>query len=307
MAILNATPDSFSDGGRFANASERFKVDVAAVVEAGRKALRDGATILDVGGESTRPGCDPVDEAEELRRVVPVVKALKEELNAIVSIDTYRPAVAAATLEVGAELVNDIAAGRYVGTQSRFADEAETGYPEEMAEVVAKYGAGVALMHMRGVPKTMQASDPVYPAGVTPEVYAFLQRRRDAFLNAGVALDRIALDPGFGFGKTFEQNWELLRETYKLHELGCPLLVGDSRKRFLVETARRYNESRGIEADPDVDPTAIETRDLATAATTCFMARQGAQLIRVHNVARSAFMLELARRAGELDQWNAAR
>lgn len=304
MAILNATPDSFSDGGRFAGDSKNFSVDVPAVVAAGRKALRDGAVILDVGGESTRPGGDPVDEAEELRRVIPVVKALKEELNAIVSIDTYRPSVADAALEAGAEIVNDIAAGRYLLSQQRFAGENETGFPEEMAEVVAKHNAAAAIMHMRGVPKTMQAKDPVYPNGVMNEVYAFLQRRRDAFLNAGVSLEQLAVDPGFGFGKTFEQNWELLRETYKLHELGTPLLVGDSRKRFLVESAKRYNESRGREADADVDPVAIDTRDFATSATTTFMARQCAQVIRVHNVARSAFMLELARRAGELDAWN---
>lgn len=299
MGILNATPDSFSDGGRFAKKSSRFDVDLNALVDAGRKLTRDGAEILDVGGESTRPGSEPVDEAEELRRVVPAIRALKETLGVPISVDTYRPAVADAALESGAEIVNDVAAGRYVGSQKRFANEDEEGFPEETAEIVSRRGAAVVLMHMRGVPKTMQEGTPTYPDGVTNEVCAFLSRRRDRFLERGVPLEKIAFDPGLGFGKTFEQNWELLKNVNKLHELGGVLLVGDSRKRFLAETARRFNEARGAKPDDDVDPDALRTRDFATVATTVALARKGVQIARVHNVALSAFALDLARRSGD--------
>lgn len=302
MAILNATPDSFSDGGRFSSSlstGSSFSVDVESVVATGERALRSGATILDVGGESTRPGCDPVSEEEELRRVVPVVRALKERLNAIVSIDTYRPSVADAALESGAEIINDIAAGRYIASEERFALEEETGFREEMAEVARKHGAAVGLMHMRGVPKTMQAGDPVYPRGVVEEVFEFLARRRDAFIAQGVPLEQLSFDPGFGFGKTFEQNWELTKRLEELHELGGPLFVGNSRKRFLMAAAEQFNASRGLDDAPELEPTAISTRDFATAATTFFMAQSGAQIIRVHNVAQSAFMLDLAERAGK--------
>ena len=146
----------------------------------------------------------------------------------------------------------------------------------------------------------MQDGTPEYPNGVTNEVCAFLARRRDRFLDAGVPLERIAFDPGLGFGKTFEQNWELLRNVDKLRELGGITLVGDSRKRFLAETARRFNSARKAEPDADVDPDARQTRDFATAATTVALARKGVQIVRVHNVAISAFALDLARRSGEL-------
>ncbi|MBP5621877.1 MAG: dihydropteroate synthase [Thermoguttaceae bacterium] len=303
MGILNATPDSFSDGGRFAKKSDRFDVDLDALVDAGRKLVRDGAGILDVGGESTRPGSDPVDEAEELRRVVPAIRALKAALDVPISVDTYRPAVADAALESGADIVNDVAAGRYIGSQKRFAQEDEEDFPEETAEVAKRRGAAVVLMHMRGVPKTMQERTPEYPNGVVNEVCAFLARRRDRFLEQGVPIEKIAFDPGLGFGKTFEQNWELLKNVDKLHELGGVLLVGDSRKRFLAETARRFNESREAPPDDDVDPDAIRTRDFATVATTVALARKGVQIARVHNVALSAFALDLARRSGELATW----
>ena len=209
MGILNVTPDSFSDGGRFAKASSRFDVDLDALADAARKLVRDGAGILDVGGESTRPGSAPVDEAEELRRVAPAIAALKRAVDVPISVDTYRAAVADAALEAGAEIVNDVAAGRYISSQKRFAAEDEEGFPEEIAEVARRRGAAVVLMHMRGTPQTMQEGTPVYPQGVTNEVCAFLARRRDRFLGAGVPLESIAFDPGLGFGKTFEQNWDL--------------------------------------------------------------------------------------------------
>ena len=282
MGILNVTPDSFSDGGRFAKASSRFDVDLDALADAARKLVRDGAGILDVGGESTRPGSAPVDEAEELRRVAPAIAALKRAVDVPISVDTYRAAVADAALEAGAEIINDVAAGRYISSQKRFAAEDEEGFPEEIAEVARRRGAAVVLMHMRGTPQTMQDGTPEYPNGVTNEVCAFLARRRDRFLDAGVPLERIAFDPGLGFGKTFEQNWELLRNVDKLRELGGITLVGDSRKRFLAETARRFNSARKAEPDADFDHDARQTRDFATAATT------------------SAFALDLARRSGEL-------
>ena len=300
MGILNVTPDSFSDGGRFAKASSRFDVDLDALADAARKLVRDGAGILDVGGESTRPGSAPVDEAEELRRVAPAIAALKRAVDVPISVDTYRAAVADAALEAGAEIINDVAAGRYISSQKRFAAEDEEGFPEEIAEVARRRGAAVVLMHMRGTPQTMQEGTPVYPQGVTNEVCAFLARRRDRFIDAGVPLESIAFDPGLGFGKTFEQNWELLRNVDKLRELGGITLVGDSRKRFLAETARRFNSAREAEPDADVDPDARQTRDFATAATTVALARKGVQVVRVHNVAISAFALDLARRSGEL-------
>lgn len=300
MGILNVTPDSFSDGGRFAKASSRFDVDLDALADAARRLVRDGAGILDVGGESTRPGSAPVDEAEELRRVAPAIAALKRAVDVPISVDTYRAAVADAALEAGAEIVNDVAAGRYISSQKRFAAEDEEGFPEEVAEVARRHNAAVVLMHMRGTPQTMQEGTPVYPQGVTNEVCAFLARRRDRFLDAGVPLEKIAFDPGLGFGKTFEQNWELLRNVDKLRELGGITLVGDSRKRFLAETARRFNSAREAEPDADVDPDARRTRDFATAATTVALARKGVQIVRVHNVALSAFALDLAQRSGEL-------
>lgn len=297
MGIVNATPDSFSDGGSYAAPGPGFNVDLDALVDAGQKMLRDGAALLDVGGESTRPGAEPVDEAEELRRVIPAIKALKERLGAILSVDTYRPSVAEEALDAGAEIVNDIAAGRYISSENRFAEENEEGFREEIAEIAARRKAAVVLMHMRGTPKTMQVGEPTYERGVVAETFEFLQRRRDAFLNAGVELEQIAFDPGFGFGKTFEQNWTLMRELSTFSELGGVLFVGDSRKRFLAESAMRFNDERDAGV---LNPNSVGTRDFATALTSAFMARQGAQIIRVHNVAATRFALDLADRAREL-------
>lgn len=296
MAILNVTPDSFSDGGRFnTNSADAFDIDVDAVVEAARNAIRDGAEILDVGGESTKPGAEPVDEAEETRRVVPVVQALARTFDVPISIDTRRPCVADAALEVGASIVNDVAAGRYIDSQRRLADETESGFPEEMAEVVARRGASVVIMHMRGIPKTMQAATPEYPGGVVDEILAFLKRRRDAFVAVGVAPERIAFDPGLGFGKTFDQNWSLIANLERFRELGGPVLLGFSRKTFLRETARRYNEGRGLTDEaalPDV-----ATLDQETATLSALVAARGVEILRVHNVRQTALALEIARRS----------
>ena len=296
MAILNVTPDSFSDGGRFdSNRADAFEIDVDAVVDAARSVIRDGAGILDVGGESTKPGADPVDEAEETRRVVPVVRALAKTFDVPISVDTRRPCVADAALEAGASIVNDVAAGRYIDSQRRLAEESESGFPEEMVEVVARRGASVVVMHMRGVPKTMQAAPPEYPGGVVEEILAFLERRRDAFVAAGVAPKKIAFDPGLGFGKTFDQNWSIVANLERFHALGGPLLLGFSRKTFLRETTRRYNETRGL-----TDETAlpdVATLDQATATLAALVAPRGVEILRVHNVRQTALALEIARRS----------
>lgn len=303
VGIINATPDSFSDGGQFAvDANAPFRVDLNAVVDKARSLVRDGATMLDVGGESTRPGSEPIGEAEEIRRVVPVVKALTEALSIPVSVDTYRPAVADAALEAGAEIVNDVSAGRYIASQDRFADENETDFPEEMADVVRRRGAAVVLTHMRGTPRTMQIA-PRYDLGVFEETFDHLRRRRDRFVELGVAAARIALDPGVGFGKTFEQNWELIRRAAEFCALSQPLYYGCSRKRFLTETMRRAAAERPAETSPTpateryyepFEPESVSERDVATAATTLLLAERGVRIFRVHNVFRNAVALKFA-------------
>jgi len=291
MGILNATPDSFSDGGRFRarNESALFEVDIRAVVEAGRRLVQEGAAILDVGGESTRPGSEPVSEAEELRRVVPTVAALVRNVDVPVSIDTYRPGVADAALEVGAEIVNDVAAGRFIGAENRFASEEETDFPEELAEVARRRGASVVLTAARGIPKGLK--EETYGSNVVEEVLEFLKRRRDRFVELGVPLERLAFDPGIGFGKTTDQNWLLIREAKRFHELGGVVLFGCSRKRFLVETARKSAESSGIPFEDS-----LEARDSATSATTRLLTFR-ADVLRVHNVALNAEAIEQALRA----------
>ncbi|MBR4834858.1 MAG: dihydropteroate synthase [Thermoguttaceae bacterium] len=303
VGIINATPDSFSDGGQFAvDANALFRVDLNAVVDKARQLVRDGARMLDVGGESTRPGSEPVGEAEEIRRVVPVVKALTEAFSVPISIDTYRPAVADAALEAGAEIVNDISGGRYIASQNRFADENETNFPEEMASVVRRREAAVVLTHMRGTPRTMQIS-PRYDLGVFNEVFEHLRRRRDRFVEIGVEREKIALDPGVGFGKTFEQNWELIRRAAEFSALSQPLYYGCSRKRFLTETLRRADADRQTETPltdetnrryESFEPESVVERDVATAATTLFLAERGVRIFRVHNVFRNAVALKFA-------------
>lgn len=243
LGILNVTPDSFSDGGRLAT------VDDAVRAAAG---LREGgADVLDVGGESTRPGAATPDEATELGRVVPVVARLAAEVGLPVSVDTRRSRVAAAALDAGAEIVNDISA---------------LAHDPAMAALVAARGAGVVLMHMRGTPQTMDAE--ARYADVALDVAAELAARRDAACAAGIAREAIVLDPGFGFAKTVEQNYALMNRLETLTALGQPVLVGPSRKRFLgAATGRPVHE-----------------RDPATAAA-CVAARlRGARLFRVHDV-----------------------
>jgi dihydropteroate synthase len=244
MGVINVTPDSFSDGGRYLDPQE--------ALAHGARLESEGALILDVGGESTRPGAEAVPAQVELRRVLPVVDGLRELTEARISIDTSKAEVAEAALKAGATLVNDVTALR--------------GDPR-MAEVVAKAGADCCLMHMLGNPRTMQR-DPRYD-DVVAEVKAFLEERLAFAVAAGIAEERILLDPGIGFGKTAEHNLELLARLDELVELGRPLVIGTSNKSFLGRITGRPVEQR-----------------LAGTIATCVVAyERGARVFRVHEVA----------------------
>ena len=252
MAVVNVTPDSFSDGG------ELLDPDVA--VRHGLRQLQAGADLLDVGGESTRPGAARVPVEEELRRVLPVVRGLAQA-GAVVSVDTTRAAVAEAALEAGAQLVNDVSGG--------LADPA-------MLPLVASAEVPYVVMHWRGHSDRMQ--DLARYDDVVADVRAELQQRLDAADTAGVDLQRVLVDPGLGFAKTAEHGWALLRRLPDLAALGCPLLVGASRKAFLG----------ALLADPDGTPRPAKERDAATAAVTVLAAQAGAWAVRVHDAAASA-------------------
>ena len=244
MGVINVTPDSFSDGGVFN--------DAATAIAHGLRLAEEGAEILDVGGESTRPGSGAVPRDEELRRVLPVIEGLAGRTPAALSIDTSKADVARAALEAGAEIINDVTALRGDG---------------EMARVGADSGAGVVLMHMRGTPRTMQ-KDPHYDA-VARDVAGFLRERLEAARAAGIARDRLAVDPGIGFGKTAEHNLELIASLGTIAGLGCPVVLGVSRKSFLAAAA----------GCPDV-----ADRDAPTVALTGLGRELGARIFRVHAV-----------------------
>jgi len=257
MGIINVTPDSFSDGGRY--------FDPGAAVAHGLELAAQGADLLDVGGESTRPYAQPVDAQEELRRVVPVVKGLCAQCDTPVSIDTSKSLVAQAALDAGAEIINDV-----TGL------EGDPG----MVSLAVRTGAAVCAMHMCGSPQTMQ-DDPTYE-DVVEEVFAYLRGRRDALMAAGVPQDRIALDPGIGFGKRTEHNVQLLSHAVRLHALGCPVLVGHSRKGFI----------RRVLDEPDADPLP------GTIGVALALARQGVQVLRVHDVGQVRHALLLFEACG---------
>ncbi|HSC90967.1 MAG TPA: dihydropteroate synthase [Gaiellaceae bacterium] len=254
MGIVNVTPDSFSDGG--------VNLDPRIAAEAARRQLAEGAAIVDVGGESTRPGAEPVAAADELGRVVPVLEALAGEVP--VSIDTAKAEVARRAVELGAELVNDVTALR--------------GDPA-MAGTVAETGAFLCLVHMRGEPRTMQR-DPRYD-DVASEVAAFLEERLAAAVAAGIAEERICLDPGIGFGKTVEQNFELVRRLDVLLALGRPVVVGFSRKRSLGRLLG--------------DPGATTGPLAASVAAAVAAYERGASVLRVHDVRETVEALAVAR------------
>ena len=247
MGVVNVTPDSFSDGGKFR--------DPGKAVDHALELAAQGAEILDIGGESTRPGATPVSEGEELGRVLPVIEQLVERVKVPISIDTMKPAVAHAALEAGASLVNDVAANRS---------------PDDMWRVVAEFDAGYVIMHMQGTPQTMQLN-PTY-VDVTYEVGEFFKDRLAHLNRAGVSSDHVVLDVGLGFGKSLEHNLQLLAELESFTKLKRPLLLGASRKSFIgrlhsVQTAERLPGS---------------------LACACLAVEAGVQIIRTHDVAETA-------------------
>lgn len=249
MGIVNVTPDSFSDGGRH--------VGVEAAVAHGLRLVAEGADLLDVGGESTRPFSTAVAVEEEWRRVGEVVRRLAVEAGVPVSIDTSKATVAARAIEAGAEIINDVTG--------------LTGDPE-MLRVAVQSAAGVCAMHMQGTPQTMQI-DPRYD-DVVAEIHAYLAERRDALVAAGIPLTRICLDPGIGFGKTHAHNLELMAHAGRFLGLGVPILVGHSRKGFLGKVLERSLGRPATDAE----------RDAATAGAACSLAAAGVQIVRVHAV-----------------------
>jgi dihydropteroate synthase len=252
MGILNVTPDSFSDGGQY--------FDLASAIAQGQKLVAEGADILDIGGQSTRPGATIVPLAEELRRVIPVVKALAPIVNVPISIDTTRSVVAAEALAAGATWVNDVSGG--------------TDDPE-LLPVVARSGATVVLMHRRGNPQTMQSLTDY--EDLVGEVHEFLARQRDKAQQLGIT--QIILDPGIGFAKNTEQNLTLLRELSRFRDLNCPLLVGPSRKSFIGHILNQ--------PDP-------QQRVWGTAAACCAAIAHGADIVRVHDVAAIRQVVQVA-------------
>jgi dihydropteroate synthase len=252
MGILNVTPDSFSDGGLYLQPEQALKH--------AETLLAEGADLIDVGGQSSRPGAAPVPTAVEHERVVPVVRDIVQRFNALVSVDTYRASVAAAALDAGAVLINDISALRF---------------DAQMAPLIARRGASVVLMHMQGTPQTMQCA-PTY-RHVVDEVYSFLAERLHWAMQAGITRQRIVLDPGFGFGKTIQHNLDLLRGLEHLRALGQPLLAGTSRKSFLGRLLQRQ----------------VWDRLGGTLATAVYAALHGARIVRVHDVGPTAQAVRL--------------
>lgn len=256
MGILNVTPDSFSDGGALYT---RSALSVDHALRRAAEMVAAGATVIDVGGESTRPGAAPVSVDEELARVVPVVERLTAELDVVVSVDTSSPEVIAAAAYAGAGLINDV---RALGRPGALSAAAATGLP-------------VCLMHMQGSPATMQDA-PTYD-DVLEEVCAFLAHRIQDCEAAGIAKERLILDPGFGFGKTVEHNLRLLNNLDRLHALGCPLLIGTSRKSMIDHVLHRP----------------VEQRLAGSLATVALAVMQGAQIIRVHDVAETVDVVRM--------------
>jgi dihydropteroate synthase len=244
MGIINVTPDSFSDGGRFDSPEK--------AIEEGIRMAEDGADILDIGGESTRPGSDPVSPEEEMRRVIPVIRALAVRIGIPLSVDTMKASVAREALAEGAEIVNDVSA---------------MGFDKSMAKVVADAGAAIALMHMRGMPKSMQVGDLAYHS-LRGEIIAYLRERIERAGNMGIDPTQIIVDPGIGFGKTAEDNLRLIRYLREFRILGRPILVGASRKAFIGQITGGTPLERGE----------------GTAAAVTAAILNGGQVIRVHDV-----------------------
>ncbi|MEZ7602442.1 dihydropteroate synthase [Streptococcus sp. 27098_8_91] len=282
--IINVTPDSFSDGGKF------FAVEEA--LKQARKLIAEGATILDIGGESTRPGSSYVEIEEEIQRVVPVIKAIRKESDVLISIDTWKSQVAEVALAAGANLVNDI-----------------TGLmgDEKMAEVVARAGAQVVIMFNPVMARPQHPSSLIFPhfgfnqaftkedladfeqLSVEELMTAFFDRALARAEKAGIFKDKIMLDPGIGFGLTKKENLLLLRDLDKLHQKGYPIFLGVSRKRFVINIL----EENGFEVNPDTE-VGFCNRDIASAHVTSIAARQGVEVVRVHDVASHKMAVEIA-------------
>ena len=282
--IINVTPDSFSDGGQF------FAVEEA--LKQARKLIAEGATILDIGGESTRPGSSYVEIEEEIQRVVPVIKAIRKESDVLISIDTWKSQVAEVALAAGANLVNDI-----------------TGLmgDEKMAEVVARAGAQVVIMFNPVMARPQHPSSLIFPhfgfnqaftkedladfeqLSVEELMTAFFDRALARAEKAGIFKDKIMLDPGIGFGLTKKENLLLLRDLDKLHQKGYPIFLGVSRKRFVINIL----EENGFEVNPDTE-VGFCNRDIASAHVTSIAARQGVEVVRVHDVASHKMAVEIA-------------
>jgi dihydropteroate synthase len=253
MGIINTTPDSFSDGGRFLSAE--------AVVARAGEMIEAGVDIIDIGGESTRPFAEPVTPEEELQRVIPAIRAIRRHFQVPISIDTTKAVVARAALEEGADLINDVSSFRFDPQMITFARES---------------GAPVIIMHMKGTPRNMQ----VLPAyrDVIAEITSFLRERIAWAEASGVSRERLIIDPGIGFGKTVDHNLTILKHLPELQNLGCPIMVGHSRKAFIGKTL-------GIEA--------ADKRDEASAVLSALCAAKGAAILRVHDVRRTAQAVRL--------------
>jgi dihydropteroate synthase len=253
MGVLNITPDSFSDGGRF--------TDHGQALDHARAMASEGADIIDIGGESTRPGANPLPEDEELRRVLPVIERLSEEVSVPLSIDTYKARVAERALRAGAAIVNDISGLRF---------------SPDMGRVIADNGAAVVLMHIKGTPKNMQ-TDPRYD-DVLGEIGKYLEESVAIAMGAGIPRDRIMIDPGIGFGKTLEHNLTILKRLDELRVLGLPIVIGTSRKRFIGTVL-------GISEPAD--------RVEGTAATVALAIERGAHVVRVHDVSQMSMIARM--------------
>lgn len=263
MGILNVTPDSFSDGGQFHAGSESgvFRIALDKTLAHAAAMLASGASIIDVGGESTRPGAQAISEQEEADRVLPVVEAIAQRLDVAVSVDTSTPSVMTAAIGLGAGLINDV---RALGRAGALA-------------ALAPQDAAVCLMHMRGQPETMQ--DGADYADVVDEVMAFLRARIDACLSAGIARERLIVDPGFGFGKTAAHNYQLLRQLNCFQSLGLPIVIGVSRKSMLGAATGR----------------AVDQRLAAGIAATMVALQHGAAIVRTHDVAQTIDAINIHR------------
>lgn len=260
MGIVNVTPDSFSDGGRFA--------DAGAAIEHALMLAEQGAGILDIGGESTRPYSTPIDAEEEIARIVPVISGIVAQTKIPVSIDTSKATVAQAAIDAGAQIINDVTG--------------LLGDPT-MLSVAVKTGVGVCAMHMQGTPQTMQ-NDPRYE-NVVREIHAYLVQRKLNLLDAGIPLNKICLDPGIGFGKSHQHNLALLANCDQYHDLECPILIGHSRKGFIGKIIG--------------DKTA--NRDSATLAITLMLAQKRIQIVRVHEVLETVKALQVFDAVGGID------